>query len=497
MPTPAEADPSSVAKRLITFTMPLTTFRRQWSSNGTGGALVNGGALPQLVGPVLAPLEPHRSKLAILDGIDITVSNSMYGTQIQPTGAPINGSSHFMLPALWTGTPQLATTPQSFDDIQPGYAYIQTGDMQASGWSIEQAVHARLKQTAPQLQSLQLGAHGPQLGWELSVGSNCVSFGAPSSPGGLAPTLFPKFDPQVVFDQLFGAFQPATPDVRTARRGSVLDMLVGRMSRLRAQLPTEDRVRLDQHQQGIADLEARLKTTNTNPQCVEPARNGSLSVAQTIADPRGNARTLFELVRLAFECDLVRCVSFMCGYEATTIAPQNWDSTLQAPTDPNNNGLHELSHEADSDAYAAAAMLSYNRSMMACLADLATTLETGSNTMQQTIIAASGTLYDSNEHSTRIPPFYLLAGSQTPIKTNQYRCFSQTLNEIYGTRTGAHIDRQGALDSNRLLTTLGQAMGLTDMQTFGYVGTYNFYYNATQFDAGGPVVHTPIAELLQ
>jgi len=492
IPTSAHASPAAI-RRLITFTMPLTNYRRDWSNNGTGVPFANGAALPSLQGPLLSPLDPHRAKLAILDGVDVTASNPMYGTQPQPTGAPINGSSHFVLPAIWTGTPQRATTPQSFSDILPGYAHIQTPDLQATGWSIDQAVHARFHQSNPQLQSLQLNAHGPLNGF--TTGLNCVSFGAPAMPGGLAPALYPKYDPQVVFDQLFGAYQTAPTDPRTLRRGSVLDVVLARMARLRAQLPTEDRVHLEQHQQGIADLEARLKA-NAAAACTPPAPFASVSLQQSIADPRENARLMFELVRLAFECDLVRCVSFLCGNEATVVIPQNWDRTLPAAPNPNDNSLHELSHRTDTDPYAAQAMQAYGRSMVACLADLVSTLEKGSNTMDSTVIAASGTLYHSNEHSTRIPPTYVLAGAQTAIRTNQYLRFSATLNEVYGTRTGAHVDRQGAIDNNRLLTTLGQAMGLSDMTTFGYVGQYNYYYDATHFDAGDVLNHAPLSELL-
>lgn len=223
-----------------------------------------------------------------------------------------------------------------------------------------------------------------------------------------------------------------------------------------------------------------------------PSRPEAWDFARGIGDPRECARVLFELVRLGFECDLVRCVSFLCGNESEGIAPQSWDPSIPLVRDPGNNGLHMHSHEFHDHDDSAVSMRGFHRSQLGCLADLAHTLASGANTLDDTIIAVQGTMNDTAQHGSRVPPCLLIAGASTPIRTNQYVHFGPEQPEAeYGVKGDT-------CDNNRLLVTLGQAMGLSDMTTFGYVGQYDFRWSDDRgTQPGAPIDHAPIAEVLR
>jgi hypothetical protein len=469
------------ARRLITFTMPMTSLKSEWVSTGSGAPFISGAALPALDGAMLSPLAPHASKLVVLDGIEPTVGGALYGTQPQTAGPAFFSTGHFMLPTLWTGTRQIPYGPIAAPE--PPLLVGVTRETTARGWSIDQAVHARLAASTPHLQSLQLSCCE---GYDHASPDNqsCVSFGAPLPGSSLATQLFPSANPQHAFDQIFGGIT----DPRGARRrGSVLDLVQTQMTRLRAQLPSGDRARLDAHHQGIVDLEARIRAGEAA--CIPPPRAESWDRDRQVADPRECARVVFELMRLAFECDLVRCVSFVCSTEQDGIPPQSWDPTLPVTRSPDDNRLHPISHDQDHDADARIVMRAFNRSMLGALADLASTLERGANTMASTIIAVQGTMSNAATHSSRVPPCLLIAGTDTPIQTDQYVALAPAPPDG---------ERGDTVDHNRLLTTLAHAMGLEDVTTFGDVGDYAPVSDPSgPPDEARPLQHGLIAEVLR
>jgi hypothetical protein len=476
----ADAPP---ARRLITFTMPMTSLRDEWTSNGIGQPFASDGSpLPPLAGNMLAPLAGHESKLVILDGVEPTLAGILHGIQLGPPGPPFFGTGHFVLPTLWTGTRQIPYGAVSAP--MPPSVVGFTMETSAGGESIEQAVHRRLLTSAPHLQTLQLSCC---MGSDQQLHDNqdCVSFAAPLTGSAAAPQLFPIADPQQAFDQFFGAIASTRPSART--RASVLDLVGSQMARLRAELPADDRARLEAHHQSIVDLEARIREGAAR--CILPPRPSSWSHDMQLSDPRGCARVMFEIVRLAFECDLVRCASFVCSTEQDGITPQAWDPTIPLTRPPDDNHLHALSHQQNDHDDARVVMRMFNRSMVACLADLVRTLESSQDTMSDTIIAVQGTMSDTALHASRMPPCLLVAGENTPIRTNQYVRFASM---------PADGVRGDTIDNNRLLTTLAHAMGLSDVTTFGEVGTY-----APVVDPSGttddalPIQHDPIAEILR
>ena len=86
--------------------------------------------------------------------------------------------------------------------------------------------------------------------------ANTLSWRSPTTP------LPMENDPRVVFERLFGASQSTDPAVWRARRDqdrSILDAVRAKASRLRLELGSPDRAKLDQYLEAIRDLERRIQ----------------------------------------------------------------------------------------------------------------------------------------------------------------------------------------------------------------------------------------------
>ena len=84
-----------------------------------------------------------------------------------------------------------------------------------------------------------------------------ISHNGPNSPN------LPEYDPIALYNRVFGAgFSTGTTtnvaDVTLATRKSVLDLVAADTKALEARLGATDKARLDQHLQGVIELEKQL-----------------------------------------------------------------------------------------------------------------------------------------------------------------------------------------------------------------------------------------------
>lgn len=170
----------------------------------------------------------------------------------------------------------------------------------------------------------------------------------------------PTVSPRLAFDQLFTGFTPPVmggppppPDPELLRRKEVLQRVQASYGRLKPQLGTHDRVKLDEHMANVATLEARVNQYLQPPPpqpttCVVPARPPDDSVAVAgYGDEDTRASQLVDMIHMAFACDLTRVVSLevtssMSGIRLPNslgIVYRNWDgSSLPVPP------MHEATH---------------------------------------------------------------------------------------------------------------------------------------------------------
>jgi hypothetical protein len=111
---------------------------------------------------------------------------------------------------------------------------------------------------------MQLAVEDPEQFGNYGQGCSCtcerISWSSPTQP------LPMELNPQVVFERMFG--DGSTVEQRAARRSrdrSILDSLMGSLARLRSDVSSEDRARLDKYQEDVREIERRLQIAMKAP----------------------------------------------------------------------------------------------------------------------------------------------------------------------------------------------------------------------------------------
>jgi hypothetical protein len=442
---PREVRASTALKRVVFIQTGNGSILENWRSNGAGAPFVNSGALPALAGPILAPLERHRSKLLLLDGIDLS---SMYsGTT---SGARVdggnNGSGHAGACVLWTGK-------------HGGGKYFPGVGAFPNSPSIEQVINDRIGGGRTTLRSTV---------WERRVSDprSVYSFDKSATP------LLPEPDPRVIFDALFkgklGSDAPAGPTRADERKLRSLDMVRGELQRLRTQFTGADRVRFDEHEQKIGELAAQLS--------VKPATTCSATTGDrpTIGpadetDLNGVAAAHIKTLALALACDVVRVASFSLGVENV------WGGDSPALHIPGYTGdhFHQRSHESNAGATMAireaavrawSAVQRWHATKVAMLLDELTTL----GVMDDTLIVWGMAMSHGGYHSNRNVPIVIAQGAAGPLKSGHYFRFGNYEQRATGGCDGqCGGGAEGNESNNNLLISICHAMGLEDVTQFG------------------------------
>jgi len=175
----------------------------------------------------------------------------------------------------------------------------------AGGPTIDQVIADVIGAKSP-VKSVQLGVSKRTSVMDSGTTMFALSHRATEQP------LFPEFNPQMVWQTLFGEFQPK-PDDRALRK-SVLDAVSADIKKLKPKLGTLDNQRLDAHLSSINELEGKIATLP--PACMLPGKptedNSDLN------DPKDQSGTepitsvnkaMTELMIYAFKCDITRVAS--------------------------------------------------------------------------------------------------------------------------------------------------------------------------------------------
>jgi hypothetical protein len=268
----ARAAPAT-AKRFVAVYNPGGTVLDQWRPTGTETSFT--------LSPILAPFEPVKDRIIVLDGVDM---KSAVGEQNQAG-----------MIAWLTGTEQV------YEGGRLGFA---------RGPSLDQVLVETLqdgRRIASLNQAVRWGtgkSHG------LLSPINVVNF---ANDGAFTP-LEPRLDPLEIWQDLFGT----NPNASLDWEKSMLDAVAGRYAKLSQRLGTEDRARLDQHLTRIRELEASLAgvaggcralplvdTTGYDPaEGLNSADDGSIQDPDTNAMIPAVGRFMTDMLVTALACDL-------------------------------------------------------------------------------------------------------------------------------------------------------------------------------------------------
>jgi hypothetical protein len=393
-------------KRFVVFFSANGTIPENWRPTGTETAFA--------LSTILAPLEPHKDQLVIIDGVDMESSNHGPGDGHQ------KGMGHML-----TGIELLEGTE------------FTGGNGELVGWgggiSVDQAIANQIGGTT-RFRSLELGVQVSGA----SVWSRMSYLGADQP-------IPPEDSPYSTFDRVFGDLgaDPLGLAELRAKRHSVLDTVQDDYTALSSRLGNEDRVKVEAHLAAIRDIELRLDNgAEIGGSCAIPSVDGGIDLDANDNFPLVG-RMQMDLLVMALACDLTRVASLQWSNSVSN-KRFTW---LGIP-----DGHHDLSHLGDSDTVAIQKITDINRwysEQFGYLLQKMKEIPEGEGTMlDNTLVIWCNELGKGNSHTRMNAPFVLAGGAGGAL------------------RTGRFLQYGGTVPHNDLLVSCMNAMGV-DVDTFG------------------------------
>ncbi|MDP3275729.1 MAG: DUF1552 domain-containing protein [Deltaproteobacteria bacterium] len=259
-----------------------------------------------------------------------------------------------------------------------------------------------------------------------------------------------------LFDQVFG---PLTPG---PARTPIVDRVLANYRRLRmssARLSADDRRRLDEHMQGLSELERRLMATVSCGSLTRPA-TGSIPIIQSANYPRTPAdqaqvyRLYNDVIALAFACGASRIAVVGANPTFSTFAG-DWHQDIAHKA--HLPGLVEQVTIADA----------HQRFFENVFLDLATKLEAiteGSGTVLDNTLLAWSQESGNVTHDNFSMPLVTFGSAAGALRTGSFIDFRETAREIGSRYQGTPEAKFAGLSWNQWLANAITAMGIPRAQ---------------------------------
>lgn len=395
----SEAGSAAFPKRIILLFSANGTIHENW--------VPQGGESDFTMSTILAPLESHRDKLVILDGLEVIRQGL--------------GDGHQMgMGSLWTGSQLL---PGEFAGGDGGFAGY------AGHASVEQAVANAIGNDTP-YRSLEFGAQ--------TGGANVwtrMSYSDANQP------LPPEDNPQAMFDRLFADLgaDPAGIEKLKAERRSVIDLVKGDLESLEARYGGNDRIKVEAHLEAIRAVE--MRNDAAVPVCDTPGLDLGFDPFSNDNFPAVVQRQI-DLMVMAMACDLTRVASLQCSASVSgTLFSWLGQST----------GHHDLSHLGDEDGSMIQQITDVNiwyAEQVRYLLDALAAVPEGDGTLlDNTLVVWGNELSRGNSHGNHPVPFVLAGGAGVGLQGGRYLTYDR-------------------VPHNRMLVSICQMLG-HDVDTFG------------------------------
>ena len=288
-PTRSAAAASLPAQRFLAVFTPGGTVYEKWQPTGTEPNLA--------LSPILAPLEPVKKQVVVLDGLTM---KSAVGEQRQAG-----------LIAWLTGRPQVPSglpAPKSF----------------ANGPSLDQVLAKQISANKKKRQSLELAVRwgtGKARGEVSPIDIANYEANDPFAP------IKPLLDPAQIWRELFGAIDPEL-STRAAWDKSILDAVTARYAKLGPRLGRADRRKMDEHLTRLREMEKRIADIAQRRCVVQPLTDTSgydpesgkkSNDTGTMIDlPTDQAipkvgKLMMDMMVMAFACDLTSVGTLLWG----------------------------------------------------------------------------------------------------------------------------------------------------------------------------------------
>jgi hypothetical protein len=360
------------------------------------------------LGKSLAPLQRHQSKICVLSGVNMADVG---------VGAPHTKG----LPLVWTGSKLLDDGTFVRADGSGGPTY---------GWnssaSIDQVIANKIGTTTA-YKTLEFGVR--------SGGNNPASRMIDTDA---KKPVAPATDPWSQFDRLFSNATPQNNNERI----SALKIARAELAKLAPRVASDERDKIAMHTEALANLEKRLN--DKTALCAGPTLAAKVNAGDN-ANTEAVLEAHFELITAALACDLTRVCSLQYAFGDNDNNPYPWLGIGDAH--------HSLTHAADSDKGSwdkVTKIRVWYAEKFASLLDKLDAVKEGDGTLlDNTLVVWGSELGIGNTHSFKSTPFVVAGGAAGAMPMGRYLEYNEQVQH------------------NRLLVAMCNAMGLTDVKTFG------------------------------
>ena len=366
----------------------------------------------------LSALEPYRDHLTIVSNTDVRMAEAI--------ALPEIGGDHFRSSAVF---------------LTQSHPKQTNGSDLWAGTSMDQMYAKRFGQGTP-VPSMQFCIENLDQAGGCTYNYSCaytdtISWASPNEP---LPMIR---DPRVAFDMLFGA--GGTAEDRAARREtrrSILDWIGGEVERVRRQLGSGDRTRLDRYLDNVRELERRIQGVEAHNRSGETRElpDAPAGVPDSFTE---HMKLMFDVQLLALQTDMTRIISFKTGRDA-----QN----RVFPECASNQPFHPASHHGNREER----IMEFNKICRFRVGQLPYFLEKMKNTMDgdaslldKTMIIWGSPMADPNIHNHRRCPLMLLGHANGHLKGH------------------LHLKAADGTPMANVMLALLHQLGLDDLQTFG------------------------------
>src|SRR5215475_14122451 len=340
---------------------------------------------------IFKPLEPYKDHTTILSGLHSTSAEP-------PPGA--TGADHWVAAAFLCANKPKETA----------------GADVYAGTTIDQMIAQKIGQDTL-MPSMQMavedpGANSSNCGEGYScVYTNTISWSSPTDP------LPMELNPQVVFERMFG--DGTTADQRAARRKrdrSILHSLNGSLSRLRKDLSTSDRGRLDTYTENVREIERRLEIAMKASTVAPTDMPVPVGVPQSFDE---HIKLQFDLLSLAFQADITRVGTLIFARDLTgRTYPES-----EAPTLGFHGGSH---HGEDPNLINQLSKINqYHVKMLAYFVErLANTNDGNGSLLDHSLLLYGSNMGNPNQHVHYDVPYILIGGNNVKLQGGRHLAFS-------------------------------------------------------------------------
>jgi hypothetical protein len=296
--------------------------------------------------------------------------------------------------------------------------------------------------------SLELGLEGGKQAGNCDSGYSCaysnnISWRSPTTPNP------PEVNPRLVFERLFGDFDPTESAEARARRRlynkSILDFVMDDTRRLQKELGASDKRKLDEYLTAVREIEMRIERAEKQGSFEAPDLEKPSGVPVEFSE---HARLMFDLLAVALQTDSTRIATIMLAREGSNRAYREIGVA---------EGHHGLTHHRGNEDWIEKIrqINLYHCQQFAYFLQKLDSIQDGDGTLLDNSMVLYGSgISDGNRHTHHDLPVVIAGKGTGKLRTGRHLLFPKetpmanlylTMLETMGIRTSQLGDSTGPL----------------------------------------------------